>query len=147
MRTGWLLLFATLVVSRVASGQDWQHYKPDGSSSFAELKDAVRRDLGIHGYSGWDEKAFSRGGDFTALAIVQSVSDPEISTPENLKVILLILRLAFECPHTCVQVTGDQQPRVALLLLEHLHRTVNRAMKSQIEETKRFVLQQAGSVK
>jgi hypothetical protein len=143
MRNGWLLLFATLVVSPVASEQDWQHCKPDGSYSFAELRSCVRSAMTLQGYSGWDEKAFSRAGDLTAVAILQTLNDAEMKSPEGMKEVLLILQLAFQCPHHCVLAIGDQQPRVTLLLLEHLQHTSSRRMRPKIEETKRFVLREA----
>jgi hypothetical protein len=145
MRTGWLLLFATLVVSRVASGQDWQHCKPDGSYSFEELKGSVRSARNLHGYSGWDEKAFSRAGDLTAVAILQTLDDAEMKSPEAINDVLLVLHLAFQCPHHCVPAIGDQQPRVTLLLLEHLQHTASRRMQPKIEETKQYILRQVSS--
>ena len=145
MRTGWLLLFATLVGSRVASGQDWQHCKPDGSYSFEELKGRVRSARTIRGYSGWDEKAFSRAGDLTAVAILQTLDDAEMKSPEATNEVLLVLSLAFQCPHHCVLAIGDQQPRVTLLLLEHLQHTADRRMRRKVEETRRFILRQVSS--
>ncbi len=41
----------------IASAQDC---KPDGSASFAQLKNSIRRFTTSHGYSGWDEG--DRGG-------------------------------------------------------------------------------------
>jgi hypothetical protein len=92
-----LVLLAMLVVTQqVASSEDWQHCKPDGQYSFVELKSLVRSATTIHGYSGWYEKAFSRAGDQTAVAILQSLSDPEMASPEALNYVLLILHLAFD---------------------------------------------------
>jgi hypothetical protein len=145
MRTGWIFLFATLVVSRVASGQDWQHCKPDGSYSFEELKGSVRSARYLNGYSSWDEKAFSRAGDLTALAILQTLNDSEMKSPEAMNDVLLVLHLAFECPHHCVLAAGDQQPRVTLLLLEHLQHAADRRMQPKVKETRRFILKQASS--
>jgi len=143
MKTHCLLLFGMLAVTQVAAGENWQHCKPDGSYSFVELKDLVRSATTMHGYSGWHEKAFSRAGDLTAVAILQSLSEAKMASPETLNDVLLMLHLAFECPHTCVLVTDDQQPRVTLLLLEHLRSTASRTLQSKIEETKGFVIQQA----
>jgi hypothetical protein len=66
-----------------------------------------------------------------------------MTSPETLKDVLLILHFAFECPHRCVLAIGDQQPRVTLLLLEHLQHTASQTLQSKIEETKRFILRQA----
>ena len=98
MRTGWLLLFATLVVSPVASGQDWQHCKPDGSYSFAELSGSVSSTMTIQGYSGWDEKAFSRAGDLTAVAILQTLNDSEMKSPEGMREVTLDTSVSFPVP-------------------------------------------------
>jgi len=141
------LFIAVLVVTQLASGEDWQQCKPDGSYSFVELKNLVRSGITIHGYSGWHEKAFSRAGDLTAVAILQSVSDTEMKSPETQKVVLSMLQLAFECPHQCVLVTDDQQPRITLLLLDHLQHTAIRGMQARIEAVKRFVIQQASDTK
>lgn len=54
-----------------------------------------------------------------------------------------MLRTAFACPHRCVSAIGDRQPRVTLLLLEHLHKSTRGKMQSNIDETKKFILQQA----
>jgi hypothetical protein len=82
----------------------------------------------------------------TAVAILQSVSDAEMKSPETQKVVLSMLQLAFECPHQCVLVT-DQQPRITLLVLDHLQQTATRRMQPRIEEVKRFVIQQASDSK
>jgi hypothetical protein len=68
-----------------------------------------------------------------------------MKSPEAMNDVLLVLGLAFERPHHCVLVIGDQQPRITLLLLEHLQRTASPRMQPKIEETKRFILRQVSS--
>jgi hypothetical protein len=63
MKAGRFLPIAVLALTITASAQDWQHCKPDGSNSFAELKDSVRRVTTTYGYTGLDEKMFNRSGD------------------------------------------------------------------------------------
>jgi hypothetical protein len=146
MKAAYLLLVLAVVLSSLlASGQDWQDCKPDGSSSFKKLKESVRRVATTSTYTGWDDKAFSRSGDLASLAVLQSLSEAEMASPETLKGVLVILRTAFACPHRCVNAIGDREPKVTLLLLEHLHSRAGRKARSSIDETKRFVLQQARS--
>jgi hypothetical protein len=136
------LLSAVLLVALVASGQDWQDCKTDSSYSFKEVKDSVHRVTTSRMYTGWDEKTFIRSGDLVSVAILQTLNDSEM-TPETLEFVLWILREAFACPNRCVSVVGDRQPRVALLLLEHLHRKTRGKMQSSIDETTKFMLDQA----
>lgn len=63
MKAGRFLPLTVLALTCIASAQDWQHCKADGSNSFAKLKDSVRRVITNRAYSGWDEKMFSRSGD------------------------------------------------------------------------------------
>jgi hypothetical protein len=146
MNVGHLLLLGILPLSISASGQDWQHCKPDGAYSFAELKDSVRRVTTMHGYTGWDDKAFSRAGDMAAVAIVQTLSDSEITSPDTMKDVLIILRLAFGCPARCVTARGDRQPNVTMLLIEHLQNRDSGGMQPKIDETRKFILQQTRDV-
>jgi hypothetical protein len=143
MRTTRLLLLAVVFIPSLAIGQDWQDYKPDGDFSFKEIKAAVRRVTTTHMYSGWDEKTFSRSGDLVAVAVLKTLDDSEMSTPEGAKDVLRILRAAFGCPDYCVKTTDDRHPRIALLLLTHLRAITRGKLKSEIDETEKFITQQA----
>ena len=66
-----------------------------------------------------------------------------MTSPETLEFVLWILREAFACPNRCVSVVGERQPRVALLLLEHMHKKTRGKMQSSIDETTKFILDQA----
>ena len=123
-------------------GQSWQYCKPDGGYSFAEVKAAVRRVTTSHAYSGWDVKTFNRSGDLVSFAILQTLTDKEMASPQTLQEVLLILRDAFACASRCVMVSSDQQPRIAALLLEHLHDNVKGKMQSEVDETMKFISQQ-----
>lgn len=116
------LLAAVFLVALVASGQDWQDCKTDTSYSFKEVKGSVHRVTTSRMYTGRDEKTFNRSGDLVSVAIPQTLNDSGMTSPERLKFVLWILREAFACPNRCVSVIGDRQPRVALLLLEHLRK-------------------------
>ena len=140
MKTAHVLLPVILLVALVASAQDC---KPDDFSSFAEVKDAVRRFTTEHIYTGWDDKAFGRSGDMAAVAIVRVIPDSEMTSPDTLKEVLSILRLAFSCPSRCVTACSDRRPRVTLLLLEHLRNSTSGKMQSEIDETKKFISQQS----
>jgi hypothetical protein len=142
MKAGRFLLLTILAPTITASAQDWQHCKPDGSYSFAELKDSVRRVTTNRAYSGSDEKMFSRSGDLVPLAIVQTLDDTEMTSPQTLELVLLMLRDAYACTARCVASSDDRQPRVALLLLEHLHNITSGKMQSSVDETKEYIMQQ-----
>jgi len=127
----------------IAPAQDWQACKPEGDYSFNDVKAAIHRVTSSGIYSGWDEKTFNRSGDLVAVAVLKTLDDSEMASPENVKFVLLIVRMAFECPHRCVKVTDDCRPRMTLLLLEHLNEITRGKMQADIEEAKQFVLQQA----
>jgi hypothetical protein len=146
MKARHLLPLAILPLIIAASAQDWQHCKPDGSYSFAEVKDSVRRVVTSHIYTGWDEKAFNRSGDLVSLALVQTLTDKEMISPKTLEEVLSILRAAFACTSRCVTAPSDREPRIALLLLEHLHNNASEKMQTNIDETKKFIIQQARRV-
>jgi hypothetical protein len=142
MRTGHLLLRAILFGPLLASGQDWQDCKPQGDYSFNDVKAAVYRVTSARMYSGWDEKTFSRSGDLVAVAVLKTLDDREMASPEHAKDVLRIVRSAFACPQYCVRVTDDRRPRVTLLLLEHMNEITRGKMQPDIEEAKQFILQQ-----
>lgn len=146
MYIGHLLLVAMLPATISASAQDWQHCKTDGSYSFTEVKDTVRRVTTSHIVTSWDDKAFNRSGDLVSLAIVQTLTDKEMTSPRTLQEVLSIIREAFACPARCVTAPSDRQPAITLLLLEHLHNSTSGEMQSKIDEMKKVILQKAGSV-
>jgi hypothetical protein len=134
------------LVPLVPSVQDWQDCKPDGSYSFTDLKQSVRRVVTTGEFWGWDDKVFSRSGDLASVAVLQNFSDKEMTAPEALEGVLLVLRTAFTCPQRCVNANGDQQPRITLLLLDHLRKVASPAMRSKIDEVEKFVAEQARGV-
>src|SRR6266571_1191035 len=115
-----LFPFIVVFLALAASGQDWQDCKPDGDYSFKDVKAAVHRVTTTRMYSGWDEKTFNRSGDLVAVAVVHTLDDREMASPEGAKNVLVMLRAAFACPAYCVKVSDDRRPSVTLLLLEHL---------------------------
>ncbi len=94
-------------------------------------------------YSGWDEKTFNRSGDLVAVAVLKALDDSEMASPESVKFVLLIVRMAFDCPQYCVKVTDDRRPRMTLLLLEHLNEITGEKMQTDSEEVRGFILPQA----
>jgi hypothetical protein len=95
-------------------------------------------------YSGWNEKTFNRSGDLVAVAVLKTLDDSEMGSPETAKWVLLVIRWAFACPQYCVKVTDDRRPRITLLLLEHLNEITRGKMQAEIEEVRHFLLHQAG---
>jgi hypothetical protein len=98
MRPRLLLAPAILFATLFTSGQDWQHCQSDGAGSFQQVKDSVHSVTTMHGYSGWDEKSFSRFGDMTSVAVLQSLNDDEMTAPQTLKDVLSIIRFALPVP-------------------------------------------------
>ena len=143
MKTVHLLLVIVLSLPPLAFGQDWQDCKPDGDFSFKEIKAAVRRVTTGNGYTGWDEKTFFRSGDLVAVAILQTIADKDMSSPEGTKSVLSIVRTAFECPQRCIKATDDRHPRVTLLLLDHLREITPQNTHSDIAEAEKFILKQS----
>jgi hypothetical protein len=123
--------------------QDSQACKPEGDYSFNDVKAAVHRVTSSRMYSGWDEKTFNRSGDLVAVAVLKMLDDSEMASPETAKFVLVMVRMAFDCPEYCVKVTDDRRPRMTLLLLEHLNEITGEKMRTDIEEVKHFILQQA----
>jgi hypothetical protein len=145
MKAHCLLPLAILPLTIAVPAQDWQHGKLEGSYSFTEVKESVRSVATSHIHTSWDEKAFNRSGDLASLAIVQTLADNEMTSPKALEEVLGILRAAFACTSRCVTAPSDRQPRVALLLLERLHSNASKQMQTRIDETKKFIIQQAPS--
>jgi hypothetical protein len=144
MRLHCLLMFVFLG-SLAAAAQDWQACKLEGEYSFNDVKAAVHRVANSRMYSGWDEKTFNKSGDLVAVAVLKTLDDGEMESPESVKFVLLIVRMAFDCPQ-CVKVTDDRRPRMTLLLLQHLNEITSGKMQRDIEEVKHFILQQVSKV-
>jgi hypothetical protein len=125
------------------SGTGLAGLQTEGDYSFNDVKAAVHRVMSSRMYSGWDEKTFSRSGDLVAVAVLKTLDDREMASLESVKFVLLIVRMAFDCPQNCVKVTDDRRPRMTLLLLEHLNEITGGRMQTDIEEVKHFILQQA----
>jgi hypothetical protein len=142
MKFGHICLLVMLLCGPVASGQNWQDSKSNGGYSFSDVKTAVHRVTNSQMISGWDSKTFNRAGDMAAVAILQTLSDKQMASRETLKMVLVIVRDAFECPNRCVATTSDRQPRVTSLLLDYLHESTTGKLRDDIDETKRFVTKQ-----
>jgi hypothetical protein len=144
MRSRCLFVCITFL-ALAASAYDWQSCKPEGDYSFNDVKAAVHRATSSRMYSGWDEKTFNRSGDLVAVAVLKTLDDSEMASPEHAKFVLLIVRMAFDCPQYCVKVADDRRPRLTLLLLEHLNEITRGKMHADIEEARQFILQQASN--
>ena len=144
MKRTHLLLPMMTVMTLLAFGQSWQDCNPNGSYSFKQVKASVRRVTTQHVYTGWDDKAFSRAGDLASVAILQSLDDRQMTSSQTLAEVLSIIRNAFACPSRCVTADSDREPRVTLLLLEHLHNNTSGKAQSEIDDTKDYVLKQTG---
>jgi hypothetical protein len=138
MRKPYLL--SLLIVS--ASIISWcQDCRVDGEYSFTDVKSSVLKFTSEHAYTGQYVKIWNRSGDMAALAIVKTVPDAQMTSPNTVEEILLILREAWACPR-CVSSPDDQQPNVTALLLEHLQGNTNGPIQSEIAKTRTFILEQ-----
>src|SRR5215472_14976756 len=137
------LLMLVFLGTLAARAQDWQACKPQGDYSFNDVKAAVHRVTSSRMYSSWDEKMFYRSGDLVAVAVLKTLDDSEMASPDQAKDVLRIIRGAFACPQYCVKVSDDRRPRMTLLLLEHLNEITGGKMQTDIEQAKQYVVQQA----
>lgn len=143
MKSWFLLAPAILLVNLGTSGQDWQHCQSEAAGSFQQVKEAVHRVMSMHVLTGFDEKSFGRFGDMTSVAVLQSLNEDEMTNPQTLRYVLVIIHSAFGCPSRCVVVADDRKPRVTLLLLNRLHDHTRGPSRLAVNETKKFVIQQA----
>jgi len=130
-----LYIFSLLIVccSIVAWCQDC---RVDGAASFTDVTSAVLRFTTQHMYTGWDAKIWNRSGDMAAVAIVKTIPDPQMTSPNTLRDVLFILHEAWACPSRCIKSSSDQQPNVTVLLLEHLHAKTSGPIQSEIDKTR-----------
>jgi hypothetical protein len=119
-----------------------QDCRVDGVASFTDVRSAVLRFTTEHMVSGWDEKIWNRSGDMAAVAIVKTIPDAQMTSPNTLRDVLFILHEAWACPSRCIKSSSDQQPNVTMLLLEHLHANTSGPMQSEIDKTRTFILEQ-----
>lgn len=134
----------TIALALAAIGAYGQDCKPDDAASLARVRQAIRTITKQQIYTSFDDKALSRAGDTAAIAIVKELSDGELNDPKNTKSILSILHIAFGCRY-CVTTPADKEPRFTTLLLEHLQANASAGMRSEIEKTREFILQQTHS--
>ena len=127
-------------MSLFTRGQDWQHCQSD-TGSFQQLKGSVHSVTTMHLYDSWAVKDFRRFGDMTSVALLQSLSYDEMTSPKILRDVLSIIHIAFDCPAGCGIVADDRKPNVTLLLLDQLHNRTRGASRSAVDETKNFVIQ------
>ena len=72
---------------------------------------------------------------------MKTVPDAQMTSPNTVREILLILREAWACPR-CARSPDDQQPNVTALLLEHLQGNTSGPIQSEIAKTRTFILEQ-----
>ena len=137
-------LLSTLLIfgSIASSGQDCKSEEPD---SLPYLKGAIQR-VKDGPFLSFDDKAFNRSGDLAAVAILKTIPESEMASPATVKTVLLIIRSAFGCPARCVATRIYQKPNITLLLLEHLGNGRSGQMRSAIEETRKYVVDQTRDI-
>jgi hypothetical protein len=117
------------------------------SDNFDNLKRTVHRIIETGITTGWDDKLLSRSGDMTALAIVKALPDAELTKPNTIPSVLDVLYGSFSCVFRCVESASDREPRLTLLLLDHLREHASGQLRTRVEETTKFVLQQTYKVR
>ena len=117
--------------------------KPDDFSSLDNLKETVQRVIDAGITTGWDDKLLSRSGDMAALALVKVLPDAELTTPDKIARVLDVIHLSFSCLDRCVESCSNRQPRLTLLLLDHLHEHSTGRLRARVEETRKFVLHES----
>jgi hypothetical protein len=130
-----VFLFGAIAVS----GQDT---KLDDFALFDNVKDTVRRNISQGIAFGFDVKVLHRSGDVVAIAIVKTIPESELTSPTKMKRILGSLRSAFNCPSRCVESPGNRQPKVTMLLLEHLHNNTTGPAQAEVDKTREFIVRQ-----
>ncbi|SRR5579871_4704956 len=140
-------LICILAVVLLAAPMYSQECESGESAQLPHLTEMARKVIESGTYTGWDEKAFDRAGDLGSIAIVRAL--PKINPIDHMQMrsVLLLLHLSFSCLDRCVQSSGDKEPRVALLLLEHLRQHGSPGALSEIDEVQTFILQQTEIVK
>jgi hypothetical protein len=117
--------------------------KPDDFSPLDNLKETVHRVVEAGTITGSDDKLLSRSGDMAALAVVKALPDAELTTPDNIARVLDVVHLSFSCLDRCVESCSDRQPRLTLLLLDHLHQHSTGRLRARVEDTRKFVLRES----
>jgi|SRR5215469_14960208 len=112
------------------------------TDTLAALKHTVHSIVKGGEVAGYDIKRFWRSGDMVAVAILQTLSDSEMATPDTARQVLSILREAFGCPSTCIADKAERVPRVTILLLDHLQDSSGGTLRSEVTETKKYILEQ-----
>jgi len=98
-------------------------------------------------YTGWDEKRLVRAGDLGSIAIVRALPKIDVIEHMQMRSALLLLRISFSCLDLCVQTSDDREPKVALLLLEHLRQHGTPPDLVEIGEVQAFILKQTETAK
>jgi hypothetical protein len=140
-------LLCILAVALVPSPICAQEHKSSSSTQLVSLNDLTpmaRRVIESGAYTGWDEKAFARAGDLGSVAIVRALPIDGPINPMQLRSVLLLVRTSFEYLDVCVKSVDDKEPRVTLLLLEHLreHGSPDTQSDIEVEDVQTFVLKQ-----
>jgi hypothetical protein len=120
-------------------------FSQECGADLSTLTERARRVIESGAYTGWDEKAFERAGDLGSVAIVRALPKDSPMSPMQIRSVLLLVSTSFECLDVCVQSADDKEPKVTLLLLEHLreHESPDAQSDIEIEEVQTFVMRQA----
>jgi hypothetical protein len=135
-------LVCALAVALLPTSMYSQECGSGFSTQLVSLTEMARKVIESGAYTGWDEKAFGRAGDLGSVAIVRALPKNSPVNPTQMRSVLTLVRASFSCLDRCVQSLDDKEPRVTLLLLEHLREHGPPDTRSDIEEVQTFVLKQ-----
>jgi hypothetical protein len=138
------VVLAIFVFGGIACAQDC---KSDEFSSFSNVKSAVHSWMaspkGMVVSDSFRETAIQRSGDSAAVAIAKTVSDADLESPTTMTRVLYILRMAFSGADV-IEVCSDRQPRMTLILLEHLRHFQNGRFDAEIDKARSLILHEQG---
>ncbi len=135
-------LIRVLAVALLSAPMYSQECGSSETTQLPQLTEMARRVIETGAYTGWDEKAFERAGDLGSVAIVRALPKSDLIDHMQMRSALLLLRESFSCLDRCVQSSDEREPRVALLLLEHLRQHASSETLLGIHEVQTFILKQ-----
>jgi len=135
----WLLLLL-LIGSLFADAQTCL----DQDDPYAER--AIQSALSLNGVSlSFTEKAINRLGDRAALGLMRAMSNQPLTTPDQVRGVLSIIRNSFAAPRV-IALDADRKPKATLFLLKYLQvLPISRSLTAEVSKTKAFIVQSTKS--
>ncbi len=130
-------VFCLLLILSISAVPNFAATDDDDPYSVRAVKELLKQPVGFS--SGFSEKQVQRLGDRLSIALLKIYTEEELTNPETIKRYLPLIQDAFRFPKL-VPLSGDQQPRVTVILLEFLlSRVRDGNLKEQISRTERTI--------